>query len=309
MRNFKLWGATLALVVAIHASSIQISHATPVNVNFSGASQAFVGVTSVFGTLTATGNGFTNSSVGLEPFSLTPPTVHPITLKGGFALVDSQPNSTGPAVFDVTPTAINSINNLNVDLLNGTIVPIELSTVILTTNSSNALLKNIPVDASLDADGLVFNQSGLSTLTPLGPNFGTFSVPGNFDMHASNFTAQLFGVLDFPFGDFSEILPGTLAGTYTISGPTNNTKITLDGTLALQIPVSASEDFVLNISNPLAITVSATAAAAATLLVNVGFHLEQDQIVVPEPGSIALLGIGMAMCGAAIWRRRRQSRS
>lgn len=309
MRNFKLWGATLALVVVIHASSIQISHATPVNVNFSGASQAFVGVTSVFGTLTATGSGVTNSSVGLEPFVLTPPTVHALTLAGGFALVDSEPNSVGPtSVFDVTPTAINSINNLNVDLLNGTVVPITLNTVILTSNSSVALLKNIPVDASVDADGLVFNQTGLSTLTPLGPNFGTFSVPGNFNMHASNFTASLFGVLNFPLGNLSEIVPGTLSGTYTISGPTNNTKITLDGTLALQVPISASEDFVLNVSNPLALTVSATAAAAATLLINVGFHLEQDQIVVPEPGSIALLGIGVAMCGAAIWRRRRQSR-
>lgn len=309
MRNFKLWGATLALVVAIHASSIQISYAVPVDVNFSGASQAFVGVTSVFGTLTATGSGVANTKSGPEAFVLTPPTVHPITLTGGFALVDSQPNSVGPtSVFDVTPIAINAINNLNVDLLNGTVVPIAFNTVNLTSNSSVALLKNISVDASADADGLEFFQTGLSTLTPLGPNFGNFSVPGNFYLHASNFNATLFGVLNFPFFDLSEILPGTLSGTYTISGPANNTKITLDGTLALQVPVSVSEDFVLNVSNPLSLTVSATAAAAFTVLVNVGFHLEQDQIVVPEPGSIALLGIGVAMCGTAVWRRRRQSR-
>ena len=306
MRNFKLWGATLALVVAIHASSIQISRATPVNVNFSGASQAFVGVTSVFGTLTATGSGVTNSSVGLQPFVLTPPTVHPITLAGGFALVNSQPNSVGPvSVFDVTPTAINKINNLNVDLLNGAVVPIAFNTITLTSNSSVALLKNISVDASVDADGLVFNQTGLSTLTPLGPNFGNFSVPGNFHMHASNFTATLFGLLNYPLGSLSEIVPGSLSGTYTISGPTNNTKITLDGTLALQVPINASQHFVLNISNPLALTVSATAAAAASLLINVGFHLERDQIVVPEPGSVALMAIGLAMCGAFAWRRRR----
>ena len=309
MRSCKFWGATLALVVAIHASSIQISHATPVNVSFSGASQAFVGVASVFGTLTATGNGVTNSSVGLEPFVLTPPTVHPITLAGGFALVDSQPNSVGPtSVFDVTPTAINKITNLNVDLLNGTVVPILFNTINITSNSSVNLLKNISVDASVDADGLEFFQTGLSTLTPLGPNFGNFSVPGNFYMHASNFVATLFGVLNFPLGNVSEIIPGALSGTYTISGPPNNTKITLDGTLALQVPINAADDFVLNVSSPFALTVSATAAAAATLLINVGFHLEQDQIVVPEPGSIALLGIGVAMCGTAVWRRRRQSR-
>jgi hypothetical protein len=306
MRNLKLW-TMLALAVAVHAGSTRNAHAIPVNIDFNGPSQAFVGITSAFGTMSAFGSGqaFNAKSGKVEPFSLTPPNIHPLTLAGGFALVNSQPDSIGTALFDITPGAITSMSNVDVDLLNGTKVPIVFSQITLTSNSAIPILQKITVDAAGDASKINFFQTGAATLVPLGPGIGTYSIPGDFDVQVTNFTATLFGILPFNLGSLSTIVPSALTGTYTITGPPNSAKLTLDGTLGLQVPVNVADSFVLNLTNPLSLTVSASAAAIATVFINVGYHLEQDQLVVPEPGSIALLGIGVAMCGAVVWRRRR----
>ncbi|MGD9644964.1 MAG: PEP-CTERM sorting domain-containing protein [Pirellulales bacterium] len=301
------YSVTVLGLFALFMAGAPASRAAVVPVTFSGGSQAFVGVSTVFGTLEATGGGqaFNAKSGKVEPFVLTPPTIHPLNLQGGFALVNSQPNSQGPANFDITPTQINDINKLNVDLLNGSSVPFAFNTVTVTTNSSVLLLQNVPVDFTGDLDILTFAQTGAATLTPLGPNVGTFSVPGDFFSQVSNFNAKLFGVVDFPLSSVSDLVSGPLAGTYTISGPPNAAKITLDGTVGLAIPVSETFDLGFDLASPLAMTVSGSAAAVATIYVNVGFHLEADQLVVPEPGSIALMGLGLALCAAVVWRRRR----
>ena len=307
MRKLTRWGATLSIVVVISVFS-KVGLAAIVPVNFSGPLQTFNGVATGFGTFAAAGSGeaFNAKTSKLEAFSLTPPLVHPLTVAGGFAKVKAEPVSVAPpALFNATPTAISDIANLNLDFLNGVTAPLTFNTMTLTSNSSIPLLQNITVDASGELSELAFNQTGAATLTPLGPNFGSFSVPGDVQFLLSNNFVTLAGIINDSLLDLAGTTSGALSGTYTISGPPGSAKITLDGTLGLTVPITGHTAFLVNASSPIALTVSATADLVASMLVNAGFHLEQDGLVVPEPGSVALMAIGLAMCGAFVWRRRR----
>ena len=307
MRNLVRWGATLSIVVVI-STSAAASRAAIVPVNFAGALRWFNGVATGFGTFGGAGSGeaFNAKTSKLEAFSLTPPLVHPLTVAGGFSKVKAEPVSVAPpALFNATPTTITDIANLNLDFLNGVTAPLSFNTIILTSNSSIPLLQNITVDASGELSELAFNQTGAATLTPLGPNFGTFSLPGDFKLGLTNNFVTLAGIINYSLLDLAGTTSGALSGTYTISGPPGSAKITLDGTLGLAVPITGNTAFLVNATSPIALTVSATADLVASMLVNAGFHLEQDGLVVPEPGSVALMAIGLAMCGAFAWRRRR----
>lgn len=307
MRTFLLVGTLAAIVIQAGAAS---SRAALVNVNFSGPSQAFVGVTSEFGSLTASGTGqaFNAKTSKVEPFALTPPLTHVLTPAAGFSPVSTDPASIVPAVFDVTPTAINDIKGLNVDLLTGASSPVVFDTINITTTSAIPLLKNFTLDISASLSALSFNQTGAATLTPQGPNFGTFSIPGDYYSHLSDYFTTYFGLLPFQLPDIFETTSLPLTGIYTITGPPNAAKITLDGTIGLAILVTdGGGNLNADIDSPISLTVNASVDAAVSILVNVGYHFEQDQLVVPEPGSISLMALGLSLTALAAWRRR-QSR-
>jgi hypothetical protein len=228
-----------------------------------------------------------------------------MSLEGGFAPVNSEPKTIGPADFDITPTAINDIQNLSVNFLNGEIVPLVFNTLDLPTNSAVPILKNFTLDLSASFSSLKFEQFGAATLNPQGAGFGNFSVPGFFDFATTKANVALLGIFNLPVANFSSSLPGNFAGTYTITGPPENAKLTLDGTLGLIVPITADTKVSFSIGTPIQASLTGTAGLVASVLVNVGFHLEQDGLVVPEPGSIALMAIGLAMCGGVAWRRRR----
>ena len=307
MRTFLFVGTIAAIVIQASAVS---SRAGTVNVTFSGASQAFVGVTSEFGSLTATGSGqaFNAKTSKVEPFVLTPPLVHALTPAGGFSPVNSQPLSIVPATFDVTPTAINDINGLKVDLPNGASSPVVFNTIEITTDSAISILKNFTLDISASLSELRFLQTGAATLTPLGPNIGTFSIPGDFQSFLSDYFTTYFGLLTYQLPNISETTSLPLTGTYTITGPPNAAKITLDGTIGLAILITdGGGNLNGDIDSPISLTVNASVDAAVSILVNVGYHFEQDQLVVPEPGSICLMALGLWLTALCAWRRR-QSR-
>ncbi len=296
---------TLSLVLVLFAAT-QSSRAVTVPVSFSGPSQAFVGVSTGYGAIIAegSGNAFNLKTGKIEPFNFTPPTSHAVTLIGGFALINSQPASFSPASFDVTPTTIDGINSLSLDLLNGSSIPIALNTITVTSNSAIGLLKSVTVDISGEISSLIFQQDAAAVVTPLGPNFGNFSAPGTAFLDLTNFVASLLGIVNVNFNDFNQSAPATLMGTYTISGPPGAAKITLDGTFGLAVPVSTEGVLQLGITNPLSLSVSSTVDFLTTIFINAGFHLEQDQLVVPEPGSLALMAIGLALCGTILCRRK-----
>jgi hypothetical protein len=281
-------------------------------INFSGTEQNFDATIDLTGNLFAGGSGaVVNTKAKVEPFKFTNPLNHPLALFGGPIAISSDPK-TDPlgTTFDVVGGGqLVSTSDLDIDFLNGQTADFALDTLFLTTNSTVSLLKSISIDVSGTLTGLSFDQTGASVVVG-GPNSGTFAVDGNLNANIDNLLAVVFGLLQVPVGTQSISLPGVLTGNWATSGPVNNTKITLDGFIDLNVPISLLTNLTTSITDVLSLTISSTIDLAGSLTVSVAYHLEDHLVVCPEPGSIALLGLGLAaVVGVAVQRRRgRRSR-
>lgn len=294
----------LSLALVMFAAQAQ---AATIQVGFSGANQAFAGVANVFGTVTATAQGtvWNPDTEEVENFMTVPPVAHIVKMNGGFVLVETSPASQNLATFGVTGSHVDSIAGLNLDLMNGAPgVGFTLSEISINTNSNVPLLASVPFSLSATISGLTFNQTGGATLNPLGEGVGNYSVPGTFTATLSNIEGKFFGVIPVPMGNLTLTYDSALTGVYSLSGPVDNTSLTLNGGLFNGFALAFADSFSASIGAPLDLSVEGTAALNAQLNVQGGYYLEQLGIVVPEPRTLLMLGLGLAVLLPAAYRMR-----
>jgi hypothetical protein len=292
----------LALAVAAPARAVTVP------INFTGTEQNFDLTLDLTGNVYANGSGsaYNAKLAKVEPFKFTAPLNHAVTLFGGAQNISSDP-ITDPlgTTFDVTPNQLVNMTDLDIDFLNGASTTFAIDTITLTTNSGISILKAIDVDLSADLSGLRFDQTGAATVLG-GPGSGTFGVLGDLTASLTNLNVVLFGLISVPVGDQSLSLPGALPGTWTMTslgGP--NWKVALDGNIDLNIPLSLVSQLTSEGTAPIPLTLSATIDLAAFVTINVAYHLE-DTFVIPEPGSIALLGVGLCVALVPAVRKLRR---
>ena len=297
--------ALVVLVVAVLAAVPARAVLQPGNVI--SPNQAFDLTIDLTGNVFANGNGsVVNTKAKLEPFKFTNPLNHPLSLFGGPINLTSIPVSDPlTATHERLGTQMVDYDGLALDLLNGQSADFALDTIFLTTNSTVSLLKSISIDVSGTLTGLRFDQTGSAQFLGGGESSGTFSIAGELTANIDNLLAVVFGLLQVPVEGQTVVLPTALEGTWKLSSPFNNGKLELDGDLALSIPLSLLTNLTTSITDVLSLTISSTIDLAASLALDASFHLEPQFCWCPEPGSIALLGIGLAAVGGVAVHRRR----
>lgn len=305
-------------------------------VDFSGSAQSFTGTGVGSGNLIADGGGaaeiFSGGQFKVEPFVVLPPVNHAVTVLDDFTSnegapvlqikstptsirvdVPVEPPTTPPTTkkqsvtrFDFQDGHIADIRDMDLNISNGKAVPFALSQVVISTNSNNIVLKAVPIDIVGDVVNLKFDQTGDASLVPTGPGVGTFSLPGELSLGLAKVKALLFEVVGTDIDPQTLSSQINLTGTYKITGPQKNAKIELDGSAA-SIPYMISTHSLLNLvfgDDFVPLTVQGTIDVVVTMNLDFAIHLAAANLVIPEPGSIVLLGIGMVICSLAGLRLR-----
>ncbi|MBX9789441.1 MAG: PEP-CTERM sorting domain-containing protein [Pirellulales bacterium] len=235
-----------------------------------------------------------------------------------FTIDGGVPSKAPPKVFGFSQTtlqangqAVSDIQNLDLDIFNGQTADFKLSQVVITSNSNNGILANIPIGVQGTLKELLFEQTGAATLTPTGAGTGTFSVDGVLSATATNLKALVYSVLPVGIGDQKLSQPFSLTGTYTIGGSPNdpNAKISLDGNAKFSYTLGTVASLATELTEEqfIPLTVSVLADVGASINFDIGFHLERVGVI-PEPGSIVLLGLGLASVVPFVLHRRKQAR-
>ena len=290
----------LALLLSSPAKAVIVP------INFTGTEQNFNATATLTGNVHADGSGATkNIFNAISPFKFTAPLDHPLKLDPTPVLVASDPK-TDPlgTTFDLSTLSLFDMQNTNLDLLNGKSVPIAIDTITITTNSSVSLLKALTVDISGNLSKLSFTQTGAPTILG-GGGSGTFSIPGDIGLSLTGANAALAGLINVAIPDISGNFSQAITGTWTLTGPANNLKIALDGAYTISAPLSVQTVLAMSTGIPLllpGLTVSSTLDLVASLNLALSYHLEQSGLVVPEPGSVVLFGLGL-LCFAPFLRR------
>jgi hypothetical protein len=313
-RHLKLF-CLIALVLSVSSRG---ALAITVPLNFSGPEQDFDATFDLTASLFASGTGqvFNPLSKAVENFSTTPPLTHASNSKSGpvsFSGTGKSDSSLNPTM-EIVDNHVTKFNNLLVDLFDGGAVPLEIGTMNVTTNSNVSLLKNLTVDASADITDIAFEQTGAGSFIPTGPGTGTFAIPGRAIATYENFQAVLADLITIPFvfsGDGIGKTSILLTGTYKVTGPPGNTRVEFDGDghyeFVLFSTTGQPDEFEFSADTPLALTISALVNIGLTTGYDVRFHMEQSGIIVPEPGSVTLLFIGLTVLSSGVvYRRHRQ---
>jgi len=280
--------------------------AVVVPINFTGTAQDFSATASLTGNVHADGSGATKNIFNqISKFNFTAPLDHPLKLDPTPVVFGSDPK-TDPlgTTFDLSALNLFDMQDTDLDLLNGKSATIAIDTITITTNSSSSLLKALTVDISGNLTQLSFVQTGAPTILG-GGGSGTFSLPGDISLTLTGANAKLAGLINVALPDIAGSFSQALTGTWTLTGPGNNLKISLDGSYSIDAPLSVVTALALSTGIPIllpGLTVSTTLDLAASLHLALSYHLEQTGLVVPEPGSVVLLGVGL-LCFAPFLRR------
>ncbi len=235
-----------------------------------------------------------------------------------FTIDGGVPSVAPPSVFGYSQTqltangqVLSNIKNLDLDISNGVGTNFALSQVKITSNSPNFFLAGITLDVQGTLKDLNFQQTGDAVLNPTGIGTGTFSIGGTLSAVAGNLKAIAFELLDIPVDDQDFSQDFALSGTYHIIGSPNdpNAKIVLEGINNFSINLATVTSLAFEDSELIPLTISAAVDLAASINFNVGFHLERVGVI-PEPGSIVLLALGVvSMLPVWMHRRRKQRQS
>jgi hypothetical protein len=292
--------ACVALVFSAPAKAIIIPGGPGPLINFDGKAQTFNATGSASGTLVSQGSGVL---LGFFPFKLNPnPQTDTISLKAPVK-INSNPQ-TNPAYstsIDATGSGdLVDINGLDLDILNGAKGSIEINTIVI--EISNVILNAITIDFKADITGMRFDQTGSALVTGSGGS-GTFNVLGDLTVDLTNIKAQIFGSLDVPVSDQQITTSLPLSGTWTTTPQGGGSyKLELDGAGSLAVPLTLLTALQTSLTDLGGITASFTADLNASVTLSYSYHLE-DVFVIPEPSSVALLGIGLVALVPVLRRR------
>jgi len=289
--------------------------AATVPVNFQGPEQVLNVQIDASGELTAEGQGsvFDAKAKAVTYFTTVPPITQPVSLTGGPLSLISELASVAPveSTLNIVNGDLVGIENLHIQGLQDATLPVVFDTLFINTNSTVALLKSISIDISFEAADLSFTQLGPAIMHPFGDGTGLFELSGTLAFTYRNVTALVAGLLPISLGDLAASSPLSLIGGYAVSGPANNTKVVLDapGTLGFALDIrdpggTGPYLFGFEASAPLALTLSASVRALLEGSIDGKFHLEQSGLIVPEPSSIGLLGLGLLALAACSMCRR-----
>jgi len=340
LRSFKLStvaacaAVLLALVAAQPARAVLVQFETnhppnpgvpPGNSNVSKFTGQLTGsgASTITGVTPITGQVFGNAfrlepNQQVTPLSLSPATVNFTTgpksvgdadSKGVFGTNKSNLEITVPG----NGSHIIGAQEVDVDLLNGQSVPFALNTIPLTIVNviiSGGQTFEFPGQLNIDVSAVLkqlwTEQNGLATFVPTGQGTGTFAMPstihGVLDAHIALNKANVFDLKDTKLNE--DLL---VTGNYTvdpIAGTPGLARVTLTGGTNLSLPLSLATAFATDLGIA---ALTGTVSLLASINVGLSFQL-QDVVIVPEPGAVILLGVGLAAALPYLrhrWRRLR----
>ncbi len=167
------------------------------------------------------------------------------------------------------------------------------------------MLKNIPVDIVGKLQNVDFLQTGAATFQPTSEGKGTFAIPGDFLLRASSMHAYIHEIIDFHLGTVDAVTSTVLQGLYSITGSAEQPRVLLSGTYSVPFALNVALDFSYNGAAPIAISLSPSASIVANASLAGNYAFVMFTSPVPEPGSIVLLGIGLASTGVLALHRRK----
>jgi hypothetical protein len=219
------------------------------------------------------------------------------------------PNATD---FEAKNGHLEGAFNVGLDLLNGAnpsfaITPINLSADKLLIPPPPLLPHDFGIQTfSITLTGisfanLFFTQTGTATFTDGANGTGTYDIPGALGGKI-NIT---IGIQGNPLAESFNLNSALdLTGTYHLdNGPPKNLGMSLDGGQNLSLPLTLDEALATAIG-PIGLTGTILVASSINFAVN--YHLQG--VMVPEPGSVILLGVGLLAVVPLVHRSLRKNK-
>jgi hypothetical protein len=227
----------------------------------------------------------------------------PITANDG-GDPDAMPDPIPPALIpteltfdDVTWDLLN-VSNLHLDLLNGVTPEFSIDPLFLELIISGAFPGSLDITLDAKVLSLGFWQDADSTIT-VNPD-GTFEIPGKI-MGTFDGTAEALSgaveVATFEAEAFESdiVLVGTVTATAQGGPDPQDVLVSFDGDIDLNIPLDIPDEVIAFGDNNVGATGTINLFSSVNLAVS--YHLEtmlEDvHVVIPEPSSVVLLGLGL----------------
>jgi len=316
-RRGAVLGTFLVLLVGLATARSSSGALVTLSVDFSGPQQT-LGLA-----LTSDGEVYANASgiVGGSPIVLNPnPQSHAIIFDPNPSTFSMNPASLPHDVANVpaqteldlddTDWSLLDIRNLNLDLTNGFVPEIYMVEII-----APALFAGFDYELDFDAvfrgEELYFFQSGPASIVG-----NTFSISGlasltiSYDITLADSDPPIISLVDYTLPLFPVVVNGTYSRTVLPGANPRDVLIELDANAIYPIDYSLEEGPIDFAFPPL---IEITGDAGVDLIVNYDFNVHLETMLVdahvPEPASIAMLGLGTAIVLLGGWVKRRKQAS